>query len=74
LGGVVLPNQTPDVIPQIAQRYGINYLVLEYVTLANGEKILAASHALWFDPDSPPDFLVEVPIDTPDVRLYEIHP
>jgi hypothetical protein len=74
LGGVVLPNQTPDVIPQIAQRYGINYLVLEYVTLANGEKILAASHALWFDPDAPPDFLVEVPIDTPDVRLYEIHP
>jgi hypothetical protein len=72
-GGVVLPNQTPDVIPQIAQRYGINYLVLEFVTLSSGDKILAAPHALWFDPDSPPDFLTEVPINTPDVRLYEIH-
>ena len=69
-----MTDQTLDVIPQIAQRYGIQYLVLEFVNLNTGEKILAAPHALWFDPDSPPDFLTEVPINTPDVRLYEIHP
>jgi hypothetical protein len=73
-GGVVLPNSAPEMILDIARRYHIQYLVLEWVTLSSGDKTLAAPHALWFDPNAPPAFLTPLPFDVPDVRLYEIHP
>ncbi|NWF69831.1 MAG: hypothetical protein HXY40_12170 [Chloroflexi bacterium] len=74
LGGVVLPNNAPDVIPEIAQRYGATHVLLRYVTLPSGERIPDAPRALWFDPDAPPAFLIEIPLETPDVRLYAIRP
>jgi hypothetical protein len=73
-GGVALPNSAPEMILDIAQRYHIQYLVLEWVTLSSGDKTLAAPHALWFDPNAPPAFLTPLPFDVPDVRLYAIHP
>jgi 4-amino-4-deoxy-L-arabinose transferase-like glycosyltransferase len=68
-GGVVLPNEAPNVIPEIAQRYHVNYLLLEYV-----DGVPAVPQPLIFDPNTPPSFLVEIPLSTPNVRLYEIRP
>ncbi len=73
-GGVVLPNNSPEVLPEIARRYDIDYLVLEFVNLDSGDTLLAAPRALWFNPDAPPAFLVEVAVGAPNMRLYEIHP
>jgi len=69
LGGVVLPNEPPDVIPEIAQKYGVGYLLLEGVT-DNGQA--AASAKLWSILAQNPDFLIPVPLDYPGVKLYEI--
>jgi hypothetical protein len=69
-GGVVLPNETPDVIPVIAQKYGVDYLLVEIV---NGR--LAMPDPLEFDLDNPPPFLREVDkaqYDVPGTRLYRI--
>jgi hypothetical protein len=70
LGGVVLPNETPDVIPQIARQYGVRYLLLEGVT-ADGLPT-AAPRGLWSLVNAPPDFLVPLPLPITSVRLYEI--
>ena len=72
LGGVVLPNAEPAVIPEIAGRYEIDYLVLEAVT-QDGQAVLAASQKLASILTSPPHFLTEMAIDVPGVRLYAIH-
>ena len=71
-GGVVLPNETPDVLPEIARKYGVDYLVLES-QVVNGQTVLAASNQLASILTAPPDFLSEIEIDVPGVRLYEIH-
>jgi hypothetical protein len=71
-GGVVLPNETPDVLPEIARKYGVDYLVLES-QVVNGQTVLAASNQLASILTTPPDFLSEIEIDVPGVRLYEIH-
>jgi hypothetical protein len=71
MGGVVLPNEAPAVIADIAQRYGVRYLLLENVT-ADGRASSAASPALWPILTDPPAFLVPVPLERTDVRLYEI--
>ncbi|MBZ0302963.1 MAG: hypothetical protein K8J31_24670 [Anaerolineae bacterium] len=73
LGGVVLPNAEPRVIPEIARRYDVDYLVLEAVT-ADGQTSLAASEKLASILTAPPAFLTEMTIDIPGVRLYAIHP
>ncbi len=69
--GVVLPNEAPDVIPDIARRYGVRYLLLENVT-ADGSASSAASPKLWPILTDLPDFLVPIPLERTDVRLYEI--
>lgn len=74
LGGVVLPNEMPDVIPEIARRYGVSYLVLESQPLADGQTVLAASDQLASILTAPPEFLSEIEINVPGIRLYEIHP
>ena len=71
-GGVVLPNETPDVLPEIARKYSVGYLVLE-AQIINGQTVLAASDQLASILTAPPDFLSEIEIDIPGVRLYEIH-
>lgn len=63
MGGVVTPNAAPDVLPQIAERYNVDYLVLE----AGGipARLLPAY-------DDPPSFLRRMDFPDPNVRLYEI--
>lgn len=71
LGGVVLPNETPDVIPAIAQRYGVGYLLIENVT-PDGRASSAASPSLWPLLTESFPFLIPISLDLPNVRLYEI--
>lgn len=70
-GGVVLPNETPDVIPQIARLYGVRYLVLEGVS-ADGQSSSAAPELLWPILTDLPDFLIPLSFSDSSVRLYEI--
>ncbi len=71
LGGVVLPNESPAVIPQIARLYGVRYLVLEGVA-ADGQSSSAAPESLWPILTAPHDFLIPLPFSDSSVRLYEI--
>lgn len=72
LGGVVLPNESPDAILDIAQRYDVDYLLLETSQNAEGGVWLAASDKLASLLDSPPDFLTAIPLDVQGVLLYAI--
>lgn len=72
MGGVVLPNEPVNIIPAIAERYGVTHLVLEQVQDAGWTP--AAPAALAFDVDAPPSFLTPLDLDLPGVRLYAIHP
>lgn len=71
LGGVVLPNEAPPVIQQIARRYDIDYLVLE-LEVIDGQTVPVASAKLRSILTAPPDFLTEIDIDVPGTRLYAI--
>lgn len=71
LGGVVLPAASPDVIPEIARKYGVRYLLLEGVT-ADGAIPSAAPVELWSILTQTPDFLIPVPLTDSGKRLYEI--
>lgn len=64
LGGVAVPNSEPSVIPEIAERYNIQYVVLESAGLP------APMFQAW---DEPPDFLTPLPFNQPGARLYAIH-
>lgn len=70
LSGVVLPNETPAVIPEIAARYGITHLFLERVNDAGVAE--AATTGLSTIPSDPPDFLIPMAFDDPTMRLYRI--
>lgn len=71
LGGVVLPNEAADVIPEIANRYDIDYLVVENVT--DDGRIRANPFRLVFNADAPPDFLILVDeFSVNGMRLYQI--
>jgi 4-amino-4-deoxy-L-arabinose transferase-like glycosyltransferase len=71
LGGVVLPNESPDVILEIARKYDIDYLLLEGIS--DDGLGAAAPDELLPILQSPPDFLTRIPFDSPGTRLYEIH-
>lgn len=71
LGGVVMPNESPEVIPLIARQYQVQYLLIEDIT-PDGLASEAASPKLWAILRSTPDFLIPIPINVADVRLYEI--
>jgi hypothetical protein len=73
LGGVVLPNEPPTVIPVIARQYNVGYLVLEFETV-DGQTALAASDKLASILTAPPAFLTELPLAYPGAKLYEIRP
>lgn len=62
-GGVVLPNETPATILEIANQYKVGYLVLETGGIPDELAPIL---------DAPPDFLIPLPFDMPDVRLYAI--
>ncbi len=62
MGGVVIPNEAPDVIAEIAARYQIDYVLIEaYGMPAPLRTIL----------DAPPDFLLEIAREG-DVILYQV--
>jgi len=64
-GGVVLPNEPPETILEIARRYNVDYLLLEGPA--------SMTKPLWALYDETPDFLEPLPFDAPDpVRLYAI--
>ena len=69
LSGVVLPHEQPHVIQVIAQRYGVDYLVLESVV--DGVS-LAAPSGLMNIPTDPPSFLTPIPVPFATVRMYRI--
>jgi hypothetical protein len=71
IGGVVLPNESPDVIPEIALKYGVRYLVLEEIS-ADGKSSDASPEKLWPILRATPDFLVPISINIPNVKVYEI--
>ncbi len=72
-GGVVLPNEAPEVILDIARRYQIDYLLIEYQTLSDGTQVPGIPLPLDSLLTSPPDFLTPVALpDTPNMRLYAI--
>lgn len=72
LGGVVIPNEQPDVIPEIARRYGVGYLLLEEVA-PNGRTASAVPRSLWSVLSDPPAFLTPIPLEGfRDKRLYAI--
>lgn len=69
-GGVTIPNDSVHFAREIANRYDIQFLVLEQVA---GGRIGAAPARFQFDVDSPPAFLRPLPFDARgDARLYEI--
>jgi hypothetical protein len=68
LGGVVLPNESVEIIPDIAAKYGITHLLIETVDGA-----LAVPRNFEFDVNVPPDFLTFI-TDLPGARLYAIEP
>jgi hypothetical protein len=73
-GGAVLPNESPDVIPQIAEQYGITHIILEDIqTQPDGTLVSGGSPApLQSILTEPPDFLRPIEVDLLDVRVYEI--
>lgn len=72
LGGVVLPNEEPTAIQDIARKYQVDYVVLEGVT-ADGREAWGASSLLWPMLIDPPAFLDAMPFSMPDIRLYAIN-
>jgi hypothetical protein len=70
MGGVVLPNETPDVIPDIARKYGVDYVLLEGVT-ADG-RTNAAPSRLWPILTQTYPFLSPVEFNMAGVRVYAI--
>jgi hypothetical protein len=71
LGGVVLPNESPDVIVEIARKYDVKYVVIEEVS-EDGHTSNAITEKMDNILTAPPSFLVPVPLNVPNVRLYEI--
>ncbi|MBI1279354.1 MAG: hypothetical protein GC179_14595 [Anaerolineaceae bacterium] len=71
LGGVVLPNESPDVIVDIARKYGVKYVLIEEVS-DDGRSSNAITEKMVSILTAPPDFLVPMPFNVPNVRLYEI--
>jgi 4-amino-4-deoxy-L-arabinose transferase-like glycosyltransferase len=71
-GGVVLPNDLPEIIPEIANRYEIGYLLIQDELLADGTRVAAIPAPL--DPvlSTTPAFLTPIPLEYPYARLYAI--
>ena len=70
-GGVTIPNDAVEILPVIAERYDIGYLVLEHV--ADNGAIGGAPAAFQFALNDPPEFLRELDFEArSDVRLFQI--
>lgn len=71
-GGVVLPNEAPAIIPEIAAQYDVQYLLLE-VTQLEGADVVAAPALLVSIVEQTPDFLTRLDVDLPGAILYAIN-
>jgi hypothetical protein len=73
-GGAVLPNETADIIPALAARYQLDYVLIEFAPALDDASVhVAAVPPLFaFDWDAPPSFLQPVPLDDPHARLYAV--
>lgn len=72
LGGIVIPNEDPAVIVELARRYGVRYLLLEEVT-PDGRAALGAPQSFWPALAAPPAYLEPISLaGFPDKRLYAI--
>lgn len=69
LSGVVLPNEPPDRLPEIARRFFVTHLLIQYQESAQG-RAYAVPSPLIFDLETPPDFLIPVEVTLPNARLY----
>ncbi len=67
LSGVVLPNATIDIVPEIADQYDVTHLLIEFVG-----GVPATPAEFVFDFDNPPAFLEPVSVSLPGARLYAI--
>jgi hypothetical protein len=74
MGGAALPKAAPSAILELARRYDIGYMLLESGVTEAGDTIWHMPAPLRSIPDAPPDFLTEIAIDVPGVRLYAINP
>jgi hypothetical protein len=72
LGGVVIPNETPETALRIAEQYDVDYLLVEYDETAEG-RYIAAPEPFHFDLEAPPAFLDPIDIDLNGARLYAIN-
>ena len=63
MGGATIPNEAPDVLLDVARRYGIDYLLVKHDPAA----LTIPMRPLL---DSPPGFLTPIPFDS--ARLYAI--
>jgi hypothetical protein len=68
---VVLPNESPDVILDIARKYGVKYVVIEEVS-EDGQTSNAITEKMNSILTAPPSFLVPIALNVPNARLYEI--
>lgn len=75
LGGVVLPNEAPDRIPEIARQYGVTHLLFYDLKEDEDGQVIAASvpAPLWPLFEQTPDFLTPVPFPLTGTRLYTIN-
>lgn len=73
-GGVVMPNEPPEVILAIAQRYNIDYLLVQSAPSIDGSTSgWVLTTPLQDLVDAPPPFLTEIPlVGRTDMRLYRI--
>jgi len=71
MGGVVTPNASPETIPQIAERYAVTHVLIEFNEQSTGTSY-AIPEQLFFDLDNPPSFLTEVSLNVSSARLYAI--
>jgi hypothetical protein len=73
IGGAVLPNETPQVISELAAHYEITHVVLEGVREIDGRTVSGSVPApLQAIFENPPTFLRELPFEDRSVRVYEI--
>ena len=73
LGGAALPNTEPALLKQLAEKYDVDYLVLESSMTESGRVVWHAPTLLLSILDNPLDFLTEINLDVPGVKLYAIH-
>lgn len=73
IGGAVLPNESPEVIAEIASRYSMTHVVIEAVREIDGQSMSSAiPKHLQSILTAPPPFLEPIDIGIPGMRVFRI--